>query len=76
MFQSLAGEDFSTQLNVSKKMLLVIGSRRHLEWGHEKYIMEIIQSHPAQVRDLCVINNVYLSHRHVRLFYALCFNRS
>lgn len=30
-------------------MSLVIGARRHLEWGHEKYIMDTIQSHPAQV---------------------------
>lgn len=37
------------QQNVSRKMSLVIGARRHLEWGHEKYIMDTIQSHPAQV---------------------------
>jgi hypothetical protein len=30
-------------------MSLVIGARRHLEWGHEKYILETINSHPALV---------------------------
>ncbi|KAL7177299.1 hypothetical protein ACSBR2_030618 [Camellia fascicularis] len=32
-------------------MSLVIGARRHLEWGHEKYIIDMIQSHPAQTRN-------------------------
>ncbi|KAK3405479.1 hypothetical protein EUGRSUZ_K02008 [Eucalyptus grandis] len=41
-------EDSVVRWNVSKKMSLVIGARRHLEWGHEKYIMDMIQSHPAQ----------------------------
>jgi hypothetical protein len=35
-------------------MSLVIGARRHLEWGHEKYIMDTIQNHPAQVVILSV----------------------
>lgn len=43
------GEGPTVQWNVSKKMSLVIGARRHLEWGHEKYIVDTIQSHPAQV---------------------------
>lgn len=43
------GEDSTVQQNVSRKMSLVIGARRHLEWGHEKYVMETIQGHPAQV---------------------------
>ncbi|CAN1787526.1 Nuclear pore complex protein NUP93A [Linum perenne] len=34
--------------NFSTKMLLVIGARHHLERGHEKYMMDTIQSHPAQ----------------------------
>ncbi|CAI9099390.1 OLC1v1036204C1 [Oldenlandia corymbosa var. corymbosa] len=39
----------STQLpKVSRKMSLVIGARHHLEWGHEKYVLDTIQSHPAQ----------------------------
>lgn len=46
------GEDSDIQRSVSKKMALVIGARRHLEWGHEKYIMDTIQSHPAQVINL------------------------
>ncbi|KAG8479754.1 hypothetical protein CXB51_029265 [Gossypium anomalum] len=44
----LMGEDSMMRQSVSRKMSLVIGARRHLEWGHEKYIMDIIQSHPAQ----------------------------
>ncbi|XP_004236591.1 nuclear pore complex protein NUP93A [Solanum lycopersicum] len=48
LLSSLMGEDSAVQRNVSKKMSLVIGARRHLEWGHEKYIMETIQAHPAQ----------------------------
>ncbi|KAI7989417.1 Nuclear pore complex protein NUP93B [Camellia lanceoleosa] len=37
--------------DVLKKMSLVIGARRHLEWGHEKYIIDTIQSHHAQVQE-------------------------
>ncbi|KAK1293387.1 Uncharacterized protein QJS10_CPB17g01746 [Acorus calamus] len=47
LIQNMVGED-SVQRNVSRKMSLVIGARRHLEWGHEKYILDTIQSHPAQ----------------------------
>lgn len=43
------GEDSTSKRNVSKKMSLILGARRHLEWGHEKYIMDTIQSHPTQV---------------------------
>lgn len=52
------GEDSTVQHNVSKKMSLVIGARRHLEWGHEKYIMDTIQSHPAQV---LILSSIILS---------------
>ncbi|KAE9585841.1 hypothetical protein Lal_00010059 [Lupinus albus] len=38
----------STQQHVSERMSLTIGARRHLELGHEKYIMDTIHSHPAQ----------------------------
>ncbi|KAE8681883.1 Nuclear pore complex protein NUP93B [Hibiscus syriacus] len=48
LFQKLMGEDSTMLLSVSRKMSIVIGARRHLECGHEKYIMDIIQSHPAQ----------------------------
>ena len=43
------GEESTSKRNISKKMSLILGARRHLEWGHEKYIMDTIQSHPAQV---------------------------
>ncbi|ONK76363.1 uncharacterized protein A4U43_C03F26910 [Asparagus officinalis] len=48
LIQMLVGEDSTVQRNISRKMALVIGARRHLEWGHEKYILDTIQSHPAQ----------------------------
>ncbi|KAK8690313.1 hypothetical protein V6N13_089007 [Hibiscus sabdariffa] len=48
LIQTLMGEDSTMQRTVSRKMSLVIGARRHLEWGHEKYIMDTLQSHPAQ----------------------------
>ncbi|WJX74873.1 Nuclear pore complex protein nup93a [Trifolium repens] len=47
LVQMLMDED-STLRHVSKKMSLIIGARRHLEWGHEKYIMDTIHNHPAQ----------------------------
>ncbi|BAT91543.1 nuclear pore complex protein NUP93A-like [Vigna umbellata] len=46
LVQMLMDEDSAPR--VSKRMSLIIGARRHLEWGHEKYIMDTIQSHPAQ----------------------------
>lgn len=49
LLQTLMGENLSFPRSVSKKMSLIYGARRHLEWGHEKYIMDMIQSHPAQV---------------------------
>ncbi|XP_038993250.1 nuclear pore complex protein NUP93A-like [Hibiscus syriacus] len=48
LIQALMGEDSTMQRSVSRKMSLVIGARNHLEWGHEKYIMDTLQSHPAQ----------------------------
>ncbi|KAF2321498.1 hypothetical protein GH714_000142 [Hevea brasiliensis] len=48
LVQTLMGENSTIHQNLSRKMSLVIGARRHLEWGHEKYIMDTIQSHPAQ----------------------------
>ncbi|KAG0496635.1 hypothetical protein HPP92_001177 [Vanilla planifolia] len=48
LVQALVGEGFKVPQNISRKMSLVIGARRHLEWGHEKYIIDTIQSHPAQ----------------------------
>ncbi|KAG8367873.1 hypothetical protein BUALT_Bualt16G0117900 [Buddleja alternifolia] len=48
LVMTLMGEDPTVRRNVSKRMSLVMGARRHLEWGHEKYVMDMIQSHPAQ----------------------------
>jgi nuclear pore complex protein Nup93 len=48
------GENTTMKQSISRKMSLVIGARRHLEWGHEKYIMDTIQNHPAQVVILSV----------------------
>ena len=48
LIQALVGEG-STHRIGSRKMSLVVGARRHLEWGHEKYILETINSHPALV---------------------------
>ncbi|XP_023521718.1 nuclear pore complex protein NUP93A-like [Cucurbita pepo subsp. pepo] len=49
LIQTLMGEDSTPKQNVSKTMSLILGARRHLELGHEKYMMDTIQSHPAQV---------------------------
>lgn len=48
LVQALVGEDLNTQQNVSKRMSLVNGARRHLEWGHSKHVIETIQNHPVQ----------------------------
>ncbi|KAL3533736.1 hypothetical protein ACH5RR_007257 [Cinchona calisaya] len=45
---TLMSEDSTLRPNISRKMSLVMGARRHLEWGHEKYVLDTIQSHPAQ----------------------------
>ncbi|KAL6145200.1 hypothetical protein ACLB2K_055888 [Fragaria x ananassa] len=58
LLQTLLSEDMTIQRSVSKKMSLVIGARRHLEWGHEKYIMDTIQSHPAQAALGGVVGNL------------------
>uniref|UniRef100_A0A1J3HDZ4 Nuclear pore protein n=1 Tax=Noccaea caerulescens TaxID=107243 RepID=A0A1J3HDZ4_NOCCA len=48
LIQAMTGEDSAVQQGVSKRMSLVIGARRHLECGHEKHIVDTIQSHPTQ----------------------------
>ncbi|XP_058107301.1 nuclear pore complex protein NUP93A-like [Magnolia sinica] len=58
LIQTLVGEDASIQHNVSRKMSMVIGARRHLEWGHEKYMLETIQSHPSQAALGGVVGNL------------------
>jgi hypothetical protein len=47
--QALLGEDKEAMRNVSTKMAMITGARRHLEAGHEKYILDTIQNHAAQV---------------------------
>lgn len=48
------GEDPTVQRSNSRRMSIVMGARRHLEWGHEKYVMDMIHSHPAQVNS-CIV---------------------
>jgi len=45
--QTLLGEDKEAPRNVSRKMAMISGERRHLEAGHEKYILDTIQNHAA-----------------------------
>jgi hypothetical protein len=49
-------------------MSLVIGARRHLEWGLEKFILETINSHPALVSILFtrILNNYFQMFGHGR----------
>jgi nuclear pore complex protein Nup93 len=49
-FQSLLSENVDTSGNLTRKMQLIIAARHHLEEGHEKYIRDTIQNHPAQVK--------------------------
>lgn len=58
LLQTMMGEHATVQQTASRKMSLVIGARRHLEWGHEKYIMDTIQSHPAQAALGGVVGNL------------------
>ncbi|KAK9922080.1 hypothetical protein M0R45_030561 [Rubus argutus] len=67
LLQTLTSEDITIQRSVSKKMSLVIGARRHLEWGHEKYIMDTIQSHPAQAALGGVVGNLQRIHAFLRI---------
>ncbi|XP_057864951.2 nuclear pore complex protein NUP93A isoform X2 [Cryptomeria japonica] len=48
LLQALLGEDKEAPKNLSRKMVMVIGARRHLEAGYEKYILDTIHSHAAQ----------------------------
>ncbi|CAO2822242.1 unnamed protein product [Amaranthus hypochondriacus] len=48
LVQTLVGEDLNIHQTLSKKMLLVNGAKRHLEWGHAKHVIETIQNHPVQ----------------------------
>ena len=78
-FQAITGEDSAVRQGVSKRMSLAIGARRHLERGHEKHIMDTIQSHPTQVfisvsffiLFLLDYNSCYMSVDDVSLEYRL-----
>ncbi|CAN6483165.1 unnamed protein product [Victoria cruziana] len=48
LIQTLLGQNAARPHEVSRRMSMVVGARKHLEWGHERYILDIIQSHPAQ----------------------------
>ncbi|KAG0576106.1 hypothetical protein KC19_5G056000 [Ceratodon purpureus] len=48
LLQSLLSEDVDMSPNVSKKASMLAGARRHLEAGHEKYILDTIHNHPSQ----------------------------
>ncbi|GJZ76888.1 nuclear pore complex protein NUP93A [Tanacetum coccineum] len=67
LVQTLMGENSSVKGSVSKKMSLMIGARRHLEWGHEKYIMEMIQRHPVQAALPEVVGNLQRIHAFLRI---------
>ncbi|CAN6716522.1 unnamed protein product [Malus baccata var. baccata] len=67
LLQTLMGEDITLPRSVSKRMSLVIGARRHLEWGHEKYIMDTIQSHPGQAALGGVVGNLQRIHAFLRI---------
>ncbi|XAR68488.1 hypothetical protein NMG60_11003624 [Bertholletia excelsa] len=67
LVQTLLGEDSTVQWNVSKKMSLVIGARRHLEWGHEKYVIDTIQNHPAQAALGGSVGNLQRIHAFLRI---------
>ena len=45
----LLGEDKEKPRNVPRKLAMVSGARRHLDAGHEKYILDTIQNHAARV---------------------------
>ncbi|KAL6540528.1 Nuclear pore complex protein nup93a [Orobanche minor] len=67
LIMTLMGENPTLQRNVSKRMSLVMGARRHLEWGHEKYLMDMIQSHPAQAALGGAVGNLQRVHAFLRI---------
>ncbi|KAL2228210.1 UNVERIFIED_CONTAM: Nuclear pore complex protein NUP93A [Sesamum indicum] len=68
LIMALMGEDPTVRRNISKRMSLVMGARRHLEWGHEKYVMDMIQSHPAQAALGGAVGNL----QRIRAFLRIC----
>ncbi|KAK4757373.1 hypothetical protein SAY87_018674 [Trapa incisa] len=67
LIQCLTGENLTMQRNLSKKTSLVIGARNHLQWGHEKYIVDTIQSHPAQAALGGIVGNLQKIHAFLRI---------
>ncbi|GAB4851632.1 Nuclear pore complex protein nup93a [Ancistrocladus abbreviatus] len=67
LLQMLVGEDSLILQNVSKRMSLVIGARQHLEKGHEKFIIETIQNHPAQAALGGSVGNLQRIHAFLRV---------
>ncbi|KAH6819364.1 Nucleoporin interacting component family protein [Perilla frutescens var. frutescens] len=67
LIMTLMGEDPTVKRAVSKRMSLVIGARRHLEWGHEKYVMDMIHSHPAQAALGGSVGNLHRIHAFLRM---------
>lgn len=58
LVMALMGEHLTVHRNVSKKMSLILGARHHLEWGHGKYVMDMIQNYPAQAALGGVVGNL------------------
>ncbi|KAH7429847.1 hypothetical protein KP509_09G068400 [Ceratopteris richardii] len=48
LMKCLLSEEYEKLRNLTRKMQLILGARVHLEEGHEKYIRDTVQSHPAQ----------------------------
>ncbi|GLT26604.1 hypothetical protein SLA2020_016590 [Shorea laevis] len=67
LIQTLTGEDYAMQPSVSRRMSLVIGARHHLEWGHEKYIMDIIKIHPTQAALGGAVRNLHRVHAFLQI---------
>ncbi|XP_021844204.1 nuclear pore complex protein NUP93A-like [Spinacia oleracea] len=67
LVQTLVGEDINIQQNISRKMLLVNGARRHLEWGHTKHVIETIQNHPVQAALGGSVGNLQRIHAFLRI---------
>ncbi|XP_047321255.1 nuclear pore complex protein NUP93A [Impatiens glandulifera] len=67
LIQMMMNEDSTPQRNFSKKHSLVIGARRHLEYGHEKYVIDTIQNHPAQAALGGSVGNLQRIHAFLRI---------
>ncbi|KAL7188479.1 hypothetical protein ACSBR1_038356 [Camellia fascicularis] len=72
LIQTLMGEGSTVPRDVLKKMSLVIGARRHLEWGHDKYIIDTIQSHHARVKEVIISFFILMEQGKATDFDLLC----